>query len=98
MGVRVELFDRHAEHVDENIPLCVHDSWDWVEYGDTVKVEADMTMPGWLVTSKLVEAKAEIEIHFISKRLVHVIVNHGDYLAAKREHESNSRTNTVSTI
>lgn len=81
--MRVELFDRHAENVDESIPLCFHEIFD-IDWDDTVRVFANMEMPGWLVTSRLVRAEAEIEIHFISRELVHVIVNHADYLAAKR--------------
>ena len=42
--MKVEIFDRHAEHVDESIPLCVHESWDWLDWGDTVRVIAEMEM------------------------------------------------------
>jgi hypothetical protein len=85
--VRVEVFDRHAEHVDESVPLCTHQSWDTIEWGDVVRLTAKMEMPGWLVTSRLVDAEAEVEIHLVSKKLMRVIINHADYLAAKRQAE-----------
>ena len=81
--MKVELFDRHAEHVDESVPLCDHNNLPPVWWGDTVRLNVGMEMPGWLVTSKLVKAEAEVEIHFVSKKLVRIIINHADYLAAR---------------
>lgn len=80
--MKVELFDRHAENVDETIPLCAHDEYSLL-WGDTFRTIVSMDMPGWLITSKIIKAEAEVEIHFISKKHVKVIVNHADYLAAK---------------
>ena len=80
--MKVEIFDRHAEHVDESVPLCDHDVLDTL-WGDTVHLKASMEMPGWLVTSKIVKAEATVEIHLVSKKLIRVIVNHADYLAAR---------------
>jgi hypothetical protein len=88
MGLKVELFDRHAEHVDESVPLCEHRLSDDIEWGDTVKVYADMELPGWLVTSKLVKAEAQVEVHLVSKKLIRIIINHADYLAALRAAEA----------
>ena len=82
--MKVEMFDRHAEHVDETVPLCTHEVSDYFGPGDLYRLHVEMEMPGWLPTSKLVTAEAEVEIHFVSKKLLRVIVNHADYLAAKR--------------
>jgi hypothetical protein len=81
--MKIELFDRHAEHLDESVPLCFHDVYS-LDWGDTFRTEVNMEVPGWIVTSKLMKAEAEVEIHFISKRHIKVIINHADYLTTKR--------------
>src|SRR5215204_2938525 len=86
--MKIELFDRHAENVDESIPLCSHDVFEGLEWGDTFNTTVEMELPGWLVTSKLVKAEAEVEIHLISKKHIRVIINHADYLTAKAAIES----------
>lgn len=81
--LRVEMLDRHAEHVDPDVPLCEHETIDvWI--GSKIHLRATMEMPGWLPTSKLVTAEAEIELELVSEDHLRMIVNHADYLAAKR--------------
>ncbi len=84
--MKIELFDRHAENVDESIPLCDHHSY-LVNWGDTFTTHVNMESAGWLITSKLIKAEAEVEIHLISKKHIKVIINHADYLEAKRRLE-----------
>lgn len=82
--MKIELADRHAEHVDESLPLCDHRTFHGVRWGDTFTCEASFESPGWLVTSKLMEVKAEVEVHLVSENFIRIIVNHADYLAAKK--------------
>jgi hypothetical protein len=85
--MKVEIFDRHAEHVDESIPLCDHEVFNHIYWGDTVKVSTSMELSEWIVSSRIIKAKAEVEIHLVSKDYIRIIVNHGDYLAVKKAQE-----------
>ena len=90
--MKIELFDRHAENVDESIPLCDHHG-SQVKWGDTFTTHVHLEMPGWFITSQLIKAEATIEIHLISTDHIKIIVNHADYLAAKQALEASKSEN-----
>jgi len=79
----VELKDRHAEHIDGAILLCEHDLVD-MRVGEMLTTTVDMSLAGWLATSKIITLKAEVELHYVKRGKVVLIVNHIDYVNARR--------------
>ncbi len=85
--MKIEVVDRHAEHVDETIPLCAHDVLD-VGVGDHALINVSMETAAWLWTSKLIEAKCQVEVEVVGRNKIRVIVNQPDYLTAKANKRS----------
>lgn len=88
--MKITLFDRHAEHVDATVPLCPHGEAHRLNVGDTFVVTASMDAPGWLWTSRTIEAKAEVEIRVVGKTEIEIVLNLPDYLAAKASYQDDA--------
>lgn len=71
--IKAEFFDRHSEHIDPDIPLCIH--------GQRQLDVKDK----WICTAEIGGAAiCEIELEVVGKDHIRVIVNHLDYLIAKK--------------
>lgn len=79
----VDFYDRHAEHIDPDLPLCDHRSYK-LEIGDTLNGIVEMDIQASLVLTGVIEAKAEFSIELVEPNRIRVVVNMPDYLAARR--------------
>jgi hypothetical protein len=81
--LHIDFYDRHAEHIDPNIPLCNHKSY-ILYLGETFRGTAEMSITETFVSSGIIKANSEFEIKFVKPNRIQVVVNMPDYLAAKR--------------
>ena len=79
----IDFYDRHAEHIDPDIPLCDHRSY-VLNVGDSFNGMVEMDIQGSLVSSGIIHAEAEFVIEFVEPNRIKVVVNMPDYLAARR--------------
>lgn len=72
--IKAQFVDRHAEHVDPEIPLCYHGPQRYLEVGDK-----------WTCSGEIgQEVFCEIEVEVLAEKEIRVTVNHLDYLIARR--------------
>lgn len=87
-ALNVELWDRHIEHaVEPTRDLCDHKSYE-VLIGDTFRAQMHLgDVDLWLWKGRVIDPTAEVEIVFLSRDHIQVILNLPDYLTAKRRLE-----------
>jgi len=71
--MKINFYDRHAEHADPNVPLCEHGQDFVLRVGDTFTGSINMGS----------EVLAEVEIVCKGKDRCDVIINQLEYLIAK---------------
>lgn len=81
--LKVDFYDRHAEHIDPNKPLCNHRTY-VLHLGDFFNGIVEMDVSASLVESGILDAKAEFSIEFVDPDRIKVVVNMPDYIAARR--------------
>lgn len=72
--IKAEFADRHGEHIDPELPLCWHGTRD-LRIGDKYICDAILGAD---------EKLCEIEIEVLGDNHIRVVVNHLDYLLAKK--------------
>jgi hypothetical protein len=71
--VKLEFVDRHAEHVNDELPLCAH-ATRYLQVGDIWKGSGEL---GGTIY-------CQVEVEFLAKDHIRVTINHLDYLLEKR--------------
>ena len=83
--LKIEFRDRHAEHAlpDYADELCDHQDHE-LQPGDTFRGTINWSVPASFVATGIIDDHAEVEIHYLERDHILVIVNHPDYLKAKQ--------------
>lgn len=81
--LKIDLYDRHAEHIDPNVPLCNHRTY-VLRLGDFFHGIAEMDISASLHSSGIIDGKAEFSIEFVDPDRIRVVIDMPDYIAARR--------------
>ena len=82
-ALRVEFYDRHAEHaLDPELPLCDHQNFA-LNVGDTFTGRVMLDVDEILLRARIIDPVLEVELLYLEEGKIRVVINMPDYLTAK---------------